>query len=496
MQAVEAIGPFVNASNDLISKLEILLNDPAPQVRTRAAVALLRAGQHGPAMSLLRSMATLGDLEERALALAALGDWGDAEALALITTELEDENAPAPTRRAAARALKMGGAGVVSVLVAALAEEDRSIREAAAESLSDIGIPAVGPTLTALFQPATEHGAIHALERLPVGGSADVLRRYTGEKVKHAVRFHAAWQSIGPGRPDARLTLLADSLLSAAQWQGLHALRAINLLDDRRALTVVMDNLRSRDSGQRANALETMDALPDALLLKPMLKVWEEGVAELSSAPVAGEMGKVLTGLLAEPDAWLRACVVLVIAGHSDASLRTLLPKVAENDADLLVRREAEQAITGERMNTLTTLSIMERVMFLKRVPLFADLPPSDLKQVAAIANETAFTSGDILAEQGEIGREMYVIVNGEVAVRVNADHKPEVEVARRKAGDFVGEMAIISQEPRMASLVALGDVRTLSIDQKSFEGLLRERPEVCLAVLRVLCGRLKELSK
>ena len=66
-------------------------------------------------------------------------------------------------------------------------------------------------------------------------------------------------------------------------------------------------------------------------------------------------------------------------------------------------------------------------------------------------------------------------------------------ELARRKTGEVVGEMAIISQEPRMASLVAAGDVRLLCIDQKHFEGLLRERPETSLAVMRVLCARLQQ---
>jgi CRP-like cAMP-binding protein len=104
---------------------------------------------------------------------------------------------------------------------------------------------------------------------------------------------------------------------------------------------------------------------------------------------------------------------------------------------------------------------------------------------------ERLYTDGATIATQGEMGEEMYVIVSGEVSVKAG-----EKEVARRKTGDVVGEMAIISREPRIASLVALGDVRTLCLDRQRFEGLLRERPETSLAVMRVLCARLKELSK
>jgi CRP-like cAMP-binding protein len=67
------------------------------------------------------------------------------------------------------------------------------------------------------------------------------------------------------------------------------------------------------------------------------------------------------------------------------------------------------------------------------------------------------------------------------------------VEVARRGAGDAVGEMAVVSRAPRMASLVATGEVRTLAIDRRRFERILRDRPEVGLAVMDVLCRRLRE---
>jgi CRP-like cAMP-binding protein len=59
-----------------------------------------------------------------------------------------------------------------------------------------------------------------------------------------------------------------------------------------------------------------------------------------------------------------------------------------------------------------------------------------------------------------------------------------------------VGELSIINREPRNATLIAHSDVRVLCIDQKSFEGLLRERPEVSLVIIQVLSKRLKELME
>jgi cAMP-dependent protein kinase regulator len=135
----------------------------------------------------------------------------------------------------------------------------------------------------------------------------------------------------------------------------------------------------------------------------------------------------------------------------------------------------------------------MERILFLKRVPLFANLPPAELKQVAAIADEHLFIDGEVIAQQNEPGDELYVIVSGQVRVLVTVTGEEDTELARRGTGEYVGEMAVISQKPRMARLVALGDVRTLCIEQKQFEGILRERPETSLAVMRELCDRLRE---
>jgi CRP-like cAMP-binding protein len=137
----------------------------------------------------------------------------------------------------------------------------------------------------------------------------------------------------------------------------------------------------------------------------------------------------------------------------------------------------------------------MERVLLLSRVPLLADLSPADLQRVAAIAAENDFDEGEIICEQGEAGNEMFVIISGEVRIVVNNEGQPEKEIARRVAGEVVGEMSLISGDTRVASVIATGGVRTLCLDRLSFESLLRERPEVCLAVMRELCQRLKELS-
>lgn len=144
-------------------------------------------------------------------------------------------------------------------------------------------------------------------------------------------------------------------------------------------------------------------------------------------------------------------------------------------------------------MQTLTTLSPMERVLFLRKVPLFAELAPPDLQPIASIGKEVTFDDGDTIAVQGEPGDVMHVIVSGDVEVEARDESGGPRVLATRSSGDVVGEMSLLTSEPRMAGLVARGAVRVLSIDRRAFEAILRERPETSLSVIRVLCQRLTE---
>jgi Cyclic nucleotide-binding domain len=219
-----------------------------------------------------------------------------------------------------------------------------------------------------------------------------------------------------------------------------------------------------------------------------LLRVWE-GEAD-GSLPADGALSR----LLDDPDPWLRACAAHAAASSDDPGVREAVERLARSDADTLVRDVAGRSLEGATgVRALSSLSLMERVVFLRRVPLFAELSPADLKHVGEVVSEHAFPAGAVVAEQGEPGDELYILVEGEISVVLAADGRSEVEVARRGIGDYVGEMSLVSGEPRMATLLCLTDVRALALDRKRFERILRERPDASLAMMRVLSSRLRE---
>jgi hypothetical protein len=257
---------------------------------------------------------------------------------------------------------------------------------------------------------------------------------------------------------------------------------------DPASIELAIESLASRDPSQRANALETLEALGEPEIVRPLLAVWEDS-PEPSADPSA-----LLLELCADDDPWLRACAALAAAADRDGRVRSVLEQMAATDPDPTARQAAGSALKGDQVvETMSKLPMMERVLFLRKVRLFSELTPTDLKYVAASATEHLYPDGEVIAEQGEMGDELHIVVSGEIRVVLGTGPEPGEEVARRRPGDCVGEMAIVSEEPRMASLVAGGDVRTLSIDRNRFHRILKERPEAGLAVMRVLCERLRE---
>jgi hypothetical protein len=90
------------------------------------------------------------------------------------------------------------------------------------------------------------------------------------------------------------------------------------------------------------------------------------------------------------------------------------------------------------------TLSVIERVLFLRQVSLFADLSPADLGRVASIADELSYSDGEVIAAEGELGQELHIVVEGTLRVTQGREES-EHELARRTSADVVGEMSIIT---------------------------------------------------
>ena len=126
------------------------------------------------------------------------------------------------------------------------------------------------------------------------------------------------------------------------------------------------------------------------------------------------------------------------------------------------------------------------KVELLHAVPLFANCSKAELQRLATLADELDLGEGATLIREGERGREFLVIVNGTVSVT-----KRGKKIRDLGAGAFIGEIALISDVPRTATVTATSPVRLLVVTDRAFRGLIEEMPSIATKVLQSLGERL-----
>ena len=127
-----------------------------------------------------------------------------------------------------------------------------------------------------------------------------------------------------------------------------------------------------------------------------------------------------------------------------------------------------------------------DKVDLIRRVPLFSQCTREELEEVASLADEIDLPAGKTLIREGERGREFFVLLEGEAEVR-----RDDQELRTMRAGDFFGEIALISSAPRTATVTATTPVRLLVVTDRAFRSLLDHSPEIQLKVLQALAERL-----
>jgi CRP-like cAMP-binding protein len=126
------------------------------------------------------------------------------------------------------------------------------------------------------------------------------------------------------------------------------------------------------------------------------------------------------------------------------------------------------------------------KVELLQGVPLFASCSKTELERIASLADELDLAEGATLIREGERGREFLVVVDGTVRVT-----KRGRTVRELGSGDFIGEIALISDVPRTATVTATSPVRLLVVTDRAFRGLIEEMPSIATKVLQSLGERL-----
>jgi CRP-like cAMP-binding protein len=136
-------------------------------------------------------------------------------------------------------------------------------------------------------------------------------------------------------------------------------------------------------------------------------------------------------------------------------------------------------------------LLLIEKVLLLKSLSIFADTPENVLADLAPLMQEMELEEDTVIFKEGDRGDSMYIIYQGEVEI-----YKSNTTLAVLKEKEVFGELSLIDAESRSASVKAHSDCYLFKIDQEPFYELLDSRPEIAKGFLKMLCKRLRILNE
>mgnify|MGYP000932361169 CR=1 FL=1 len=338
-----------------------------------------------------------------------------------------------------------------------------------------------------------------------------------------------------------------------ARWRGTeHASRALGLLGaiaSRPELAEARESLTARPRQAVAIVSTLRGTAPDELVraLGAALEgLWSSEPAPFSPAP--------FLALATDPSHYVRAAVALVLSRFDDDASRAALVAALDDtdpmvrqaavralgarsrltrellqkalaDAEPRVRSTAVRAVSGTTSGEypaadpgalaqtvkgvgnagvfatldanarVETLTEIEKLVLLRQVPMFAELAPDHLEELAAVVVERHFQPGADLCREGDAGDAVFLLVKGKVKVFTGgADGRPERVLSELGPGACIGEMAVFDAAPRSATVRAVERTRALTLPGGDFKGLLSERAEMSQVIIAELVRRMRGL--
>lgn len=449
-----------------------LLQDGVTDVRKSAlqAAGQIRHPQLWPLV-----ICACDDSDTRRQAITALAQGGE-PVLPAIEHALSRTDVSAATRIALIQAMgRIGGDSAIRLLLGELTREPQQLNQTSAECRAQ--------TITALVRCRFHAAGVEqqqfvrkeiqrelAQAALTAARLTDLQRDWA-----HANR-HDEGQRALPGAQ----SLLIDALEIELRHARNRTLELLSFLYDAPALLKARYALMALDDGaqdaaQRAHAIELIDTRLPAndkanvlALIEPLpaeQRLMQLGKSFPQTRQSAAQRAQTLADVPAGDGvhAWTRLCAQNVI--HTNA---------------IPIRKE------GNLM-----LSIVERVIILKTVNVFARTPADILAELAELLEETSVDAGMVIFNKGEPGDSLYLIVSGTVQVRDGG-----LVLHQMGEREVFGEMALLDNEPRSATIVATEPTHLLRLEQQSFYDLLMDRPEIATGIIRVLTGYIRNLNQ
>ena len=319
------------------------------------------------------------------------------------------------------------------------------------------------------------------------------------QKEQDAIRW------LGEITSEKATLLLIDALNRASQHGEKIAIKCLQLLTDAKTIRTAAVNLQSSTLRTRAEAIEVLEESCDEA--RDLARILEAKYLPTRVQQPTPEPAALFHSLFAEEQSpWIRSCAVYAVGElRLTACISELL--LMQHEPDTFLRRNVFLALqkvgttsgngrltleASEKMEVAKMALNMERIMFLRSVPLFSDVDGSDLQWISEIMKEKTYPTGETLFYENDEGDALYIIMKG--SVKVVKGREKQVTLAILEVGDCFGEMGIFG-EPRSASIEVQEEATLLIIKRDDFQRLILTRPHISFSLFKTLSSRLRETN-
>ena len=201
----------------------------------------------------------------------------------------------------------------------------------------------------------------------------------------------------------------------------------------------------------------------------------------------------LLAKVLDDRDARVRRAAVRAVSGTTSSEMPAIDPAVLAQTTRGVGRQDVYATLDANA--AMDSLTVIEKMMLLRQVPIFAELDADDLEELAEIVEERRLEPGRDVFCEGDPGDAVYLIVKGSVTVFVGGSgDRPERVLSQLGAGACIGEMAVLDASPRSATVRANDRTRLLRVPGEGFKRVMSERPEMSQAIVAELVKRMRGL--
>jgi hypothetical protein len=332
-----------------------------------------------------------------------------------------------------------------------------------------------------------EHEAV--LDDL-LGGAGAMAERLV-KTVRAFARAAHTMQALA-SEPSPAGAFLMDLLRRRRDRAVAGVMHGLSLTADAETIRIIRDGLGSQDPVLRAAAIERLRAsvapgIADRLSAAYFDMARKE--AELTT------LTDVLRARTLSVNPYVRATALYLLAEKGVVD-DALVERLGQDEHDVV--REVASAIRQRTMDGPATagqrspLTTLERMIALRTAPIFSQLAPEELAELARASVEEAYPPGKALCVEGEPGHEVFILVEGDVTIH-RTDEAGEKLLGTDRAGSLIGEVAVLDPEPRSATVRAgPHGTRVLRLDGQAFREALHTHPAIAAEVIRILVSRLR----